>query len=100
LGFFEAGQRRGAHVSVPKIGSRAALFCFGGILGSYADLRRDFEWGNLKLGNFEGLGVGPRRSTEEGGALSVSPWCLGEFSCVTGWGFVDSINTLRGICDL
>jgi hypothetical protein len=40
LGFFEAGQRRGADVSVLKIGSRDELLCFGGIWGSHADLRR------------------------------------------------------------
>jgi hypothetical protein len=42
LGFFEAGQRRGAHVSVPEIGSRDEVFCFGGIWGVYAVLRREF----------------------------------------------------------
>jgi hypothetical protein len=42
LSFFGVGQRRGADVSVPKIGSRGALFCFGGIWGVYADLRREF----------------------------------------------------------
>jgi hypothetical protein len=31
LGILGAGQRRGVHVNVPKIGSRAGLFCFGGI---------------------------------------------------------------------
>jgi hypothetical protein len=42
LGFFEAGQRRGAHVRIPKIGSRVGLFMFGGIWGVYAVLRREF----------------------------------------------------------
>jgi hypothetical protein len=41
-------QRRGTHVNVPKIGSRAGLYCFGGIWGSHADLRRDFKRGNLR----------------------------------------------------
>jgi hypothetical protein len=31
LGFFEAGQRRGVHVSTPKNGSRGGFLCFGGI---------------------------------------------------------------------
>jgi hypothetical protein len=31
LGILGAGQRRGVDVNVPKIGSRAGLFCFGGI---------------------------------------------------------------------
>jgi hypothetical protein len=41
LGFFEAGQRRGAHVRIPKIGSRDEVFCDGGIWGVYAVLRRE-----------------------------------------------------------
>jgi hypothetical protein len=41
IGEFWAGQRRGAHVSTLKIGSRGELFCFGGILGFYAVLRRE-----------------------------------------------------------
>jgi hypothetical protein len=49
LGFLGAGQRRGAHVNVPEIGSRDGLLCFGGILGVYAELRREFYWGNLNL---------------------------------------------------
>jgi hypothetical protein len=69
LGFFEAGQRRGTHVSVPKIGSRDGLFCFGGIWGVYADLRRELNWRNLKLGFFGVVGVCPRECIEEGGPL-------------------------------
>jgi hypothetical protein len=47
FGIFEKRvQRRGADVSVPEIGSRGALLCFGGILGFYAVLRRDLFWGN------------------------------------------------------
>jgi hypothetical protein len=33
--------RRGTHVNTPKIGSRAAGKCFGGILENHADLRRE-----------------------------------------------------------
>jgi hypothetical protein len=95
LGFFGVRQRRGTHVSVPKIGSRVGVFCFGGILGFHADLRREFIWGNLSLVFFEGLGVYPRESIEEGGQLVCLSVCLGEFNCVTG-GFVNSLNTLRG----
>jgi hypothetical protein len=29
--FLKAVQRRGVHVNIPKIGSRAGEFCFGGI---------------------------------------------------------------------
>jgi hypothetical protein len=47
--FWRVGQRRGAHVRIPEIGSRVGLFCFGGIIGFYAELRREFVWGNLKL---------------------------------------------------
>jgi hypothetical protein len=39
-------QRRGTHVNPPKIGSRGDVNCFGGILGIYAVLRRELEWGN------------------------------------------------------
>jgi hypothetical protein len=46
LGILGAGQRRGAHVSVLKIGSRVEHLCFGGIWGCHADLRRESEWGN------------------------------------------------------
>jgi hypothetical protein len=46
LEFLGTGQRRGTHVSVPKIGSRDGLFCFGGISGFYAELRREFNLGN------------------------------------------------------
>jgi hypothetical protein len=63
--------RRGADVSVPKIGSRGAVFVFGGIYGFHADLRRDLIWGNWELGIFGGLGGVPRGCTEEGGPLCV-----------------------------
>jgi hypothetical protein len=67
IGFFEEEfQRRGAHVSTPKNGSRGALLCFGGILGNHADLRRESEWRNLDLGFFEVLAVVPRGGVEEG----------------------------------
>jgi hypothetical protein len=62
-------QRRGAHVNVPKIGSRAGEICFGGIYVFHADLRRDFIWGNLNWGFFWVLGVSPREAIEEGGPL-------------------------------
>jgi hypothetical protein len=72
IGFFrEEFQRRGTHVSTPKIGSRGALLCFGGILGNHADLRRDFNWRNLDLGFFEVLDVVPRGGVEEGGPMCV-----------------------------
>jgi hypothetical protein len=100
LGFFEAGQRRGAHVSVPEIGSRAALFCFGGILGSYADLRREFEWGNLKLGFFEGLGVVPRRCIEEEGRLVFPPGVWGNLVVLLGGVLWTLLTHCEGICDL
>jgi hypothetical protein len=56
-------------VNTPKIGSRAGLFCFGGIYGFYAVLRRELFWRNFKLDFFEGLGGEPRGSIEEGGPL-------------------------------
>jgi hypothetical protein len=60
-------QRRGAHVSTPKIGSRAGGIVFGGISEFHAVLRRELFWGNLEL-DFFGVLLGvPRRGTEEGG---------------------------------
>jgi hypothetical protein len=41
--------------------------CFGGISGIYAELRREFDWGNLSWGFFGGLLGVPRGSIEEGG---------------------------------
>jgi hypothetical protein len=80
FGFFGAGQRRGAHVSVPKIGSRDGVLCFGGILGTHADLRREIVWGNFNLLFFWSLGGSPRESIEEGGHSCV----LGELKCQLG----------------
>jgi hypothetical protein len=40
-------QRRGARVNIPEIGSRVGVFVLGGILGFYAELRREYCWGNL-----------------------------------------------------
>jgi hypothetical protein len=67
LEFLGEFQRRGARVSVPEIGSRAGLLVFGGILGSYADLRRELVGRNFNLTIFGGLLGVPRRIIEEGG---------------------------------
>jgi hypothetical protein len=64
-------QRRGAHVNIPKIGSRDGEICFGGILGFYAELRREYYWGNLKCRFFWVLFGFPRRSIEVGGTNGV-----------------------------
>jgi hypothetical protein len=69
LGFFGAGQRRGTHVSVPKIGSRVGKFCFGGILGIHAVSRRELIRGNLNLLFFEVLFEVLRGPIEEGDHL-------------------------------
>jgi hypothetical protein len=69
-------------VSTLKIGSRGKVFCFGGILGFYAVLRREIKWGNLDLTFFEGLGGVPREFIEEGGTDCVLRVGLGEFICV------------------
>jgi hypothetical protein len=53
-------------VNTPKIGSRGALFVFGGILEIYAVLRRELNGGNLNLSVFGGVGVVPRGTVEEG----------------------------------
>jgi hypothetical protein len=77
--FEEEFQRRGAHVSIPKIGSRDGQKCFGGIMGFHADLRREYFWGNLDLGFLGVLLVGPREAGEEGGQQVFLFVCLGEF---------------------
>jgi hypothetical protein len=52
-----------------KIGSRDDVLCFGGILGSYAELRREFKWRNFICVIFGGLVGDPRGALEEGGPL-------------------------------
>jgi hypothetical protein len=47
--------------------------------GVYADLRRDFGWGNWVLLFFGVLGGGPRRYIEEGGHSCVFFVLLSEF---------------------
>jgi hypothetical protein len=92
LGIWGSGQRRGTHVSVPKIGSRVGIKCFGGIWGFHAVLRRELNRRNLDLAFFWLLGGCPRGSVEEGGQFVFPFVCLGEFKCVgvengvTGWG--------------
>jgi hypothetical protein len=66
LNFWGNLWRRGTHVNIPKIGSRGAEKCLGEFYGVYADLRREFGWGNLKWGFFEVLLVNPRGCVEEG----------------------------------
>jgi hypothetical protein len=86
LGFFGAGQRRGVHVNAPEIGSRDGDLCIGGIWGSHADLRREFNWRNLVLVIFEVLTGVPRGYIEEG-----DQWCMFEgMFCAIGGGFVRS----------
>jgi hypothetical protein len=63
-------QRRGARVNTLEIGSRVGVFCSGGILGFYADLRRKYNWGNLFLVVFGILGGGPRSSVRRGDHLA------------------------------
>jgi hypothetical protein len=67
LGFFGAGQRRGARVSPLKIGSRDGEIVFGGIYGFYAVLRRELRRGNWVLLFFGILAGDPRGLVEEGG---------------------------------
>jgi hypothetical protein len=40
-------------------------------LGIYAELRREFFWGNWNLVFFEVMGGYPRGATEEGGTMCV-----------------------------
>jgi hypothetical protein len=69
LEFSKAVQRRGVHVNTPKNGSRVGEFCFGGILGFYAELRREIIWGKLNSLFFGVLFEVPRRAIEEGGPM-------------------------------
>jgi hypothetical protein len=69
--------RRGVHVNTPKLGSRGEGKCLGEFYGVYADLRREFVWGNFKLEFFGVLLVSPRGTTEEGGHLCVSLHTIG-----------------------
>jgi hypothetical protein len=86
----EEFQRRGAHVSVPEIGSRGEVLCFGGILGIHAELRREFNWGNWNLVVFGLLGGSPRGCIEEGGPVVCfwenlsAPW-VGLIGGTPGW---------------
>jgi hypothetical protein len=84
-------RRRGTHVNVPKIGSRDGDYCFGGIWGIHAELRREFIWGNLKWGVLGFMGGDPRRSAEEGGQLV----CL---LCV--WGIIWSIKRVLWVLSI
>jgi hypothetical protein len=81
--FWKAIQRRGVHVSTPKIGSRDGELCFGGIYEFCAELRREFKGGEFKLVIFGVVLVGPREPEEEGGHLCYSFGCLGEFYLCT-----------------
>jgi hypothetical protein len=42
-----------------EMGSRGAQNCFWGNIGICAELRREFNWGNLNLGVFWVYGRGP-----------------------------------------
>jgi hypothetical protein len=76
LKFWGAVQRRGGRVNIPEIGSRVGETCFGGIQRFYAELRREYFWGNLDLMFFGGLGGFPRGGVRRGGNNGV---VLGEF---------------------
>jgi hypothetical protein len=70
LGIWNFGgtvQRRGVHVNTPEIGSREGVFCFGGILGSHAELRRELGWEFLGQLIFGVVGRGSMWGCEEGG---------------------------------
>jgi hypothetical protein len=59
LEFWGKLQRRGTHVNTLKIGSRGDAFCIGGIQRFYAELRREWGWGDIGL---VGFGVSGRWS--------------------------------------
>jgi hypothetical protein len=59
----------------------------------HADLRREIDWGNLKLGFFDVLLVGPREVVEEGGHLVLPPRDWGNLSVNWGWlGWIWGLN--------
>jgi hypothetical protein len=72
-------------VNTPEIGSRDGGNCLGEFWGVYADLRREFCWGNLKWGIFWGLGVSPREAIEEGGPFKCFPSVWRNFLVFWGW---------------
>jgi hypothetical protein len=69
LVFWRNFWRRGVHVNTPKIGSRGVEKCLGEFRGFYAELRREIDWGNLKLGFFGVLVEDPRGYIEVGGPI-------------------------------
>jgi hypothetical protein len=71
MNFWNVVQRRGAHVSTPKIGSRDGEIRFGGILRNHAVLRRESFRRNLKMDFFGVVGGTPRERWGGGGTLSV-----------------------------
>jgi hypothetical protein len=87
LVFWRKIQRRGAHVSPLKIGSRGEVFVFGGILGFCADLRREFVWGGLRFSVFEGGGAWDHVGGEEGGhyVCVFGGICCGVVLGFCGW---------------
>jgi hypothetical protein len=76
LVFWRKFQRRGVHVNIPKIGSRGGGNCLGEFLGVYAELRREFGRGNLKLEFFGVMFGGPRKGIEEGGQIVLLRVCF------------------------
>jgi hypothetical protein len=72
LEFFGKLQRRGAHVSILKIGSRDGIKCFWGNVGIYADLRRELGWGWPVWAGLEGASTW---GVEEGGTMGFLEEC-------------------------
>jgi hypothetical protein len=87
--------RRGTHVNIPEIGSRAGEIVFGGISEIYADLRRESFGRNLKLSFFGVLVVVPRGAVEEGGQL-VCILCILGLYCSVVWDGVGLSPNGRG----
>jgi hypothetical protein len=83
--FEEEIQRRGVHVNVPEIGSRAREFCFGGIQRFYAELRRELFRRNLNWGFLKVLLVGSRGVIEEGGHYVFTMCFWGNLSVNRSW---------------
>jgi hypothetical protein len=82
FGIWGKVRTRGTHVNTAEIGSRGAVFCFGGILGIYAELRRELVGRSLDLIVFWSLGGVSTWGGEEGGQLCVF---LCSLVCQSAW---------------
>jgi hypothetical protein len=91
-------QRRGAHVSTLKNGSRGTQLCFWGNLEIYADLRRELGWRLLGFGGFRCFGRWLAWGVGGGGGYLCFPegFELIYWLIVCVWGFAPYNICVRG----